>query len=354
MTGGAPRLTLATIATASPMGAQAYQAQIMARAAKALSAAPEEWGVRTLTVRSMRSALPGDRRLPLGRLARAGASTRRLAGRALFAGDAVSHRMALELPPSPHVDVVTLHDVISWRFADESAPVPAAVEELRRAAAVICVSEFTAQEAVDLLGIRDPYVVANGVDPRYFSATPPSAQQRDAWQVDAPYVLHAGGAAERKNLAALAEAWPVVRRRRPELTLVLAGPTHPRRTALFQGLDGVRLLGRLPDAEMPQLVAGAAAVVVPSLYEGFGLPVLEAMAAGVVVVAANTSSLPEVAAGHAMLVEPDARSIAAGVIDATSGDAEVAELIDGARRHAAEYTWERSAAGHAAVWAAVR
>ncbi len=335
------------------MGAQAYQAQVIARAPEALLDSPVPWRVRTLEVRSMRSALPGNRRLPLGRIARASPTVRRAVGRMLHAGDTVSHRMALELPPSPHADVVTLHDVVAWRFADESAPVPSAIDELRRSAAVVCVSAFTAAEAVHFLGISDPHVVPNGVDPRYFDAPLPTAVQRRAWGADGPYVLHAGGAAERKNLAALAEAWPAVRRARPDLTLLLAGPPHPRRSALFHNMAGVRLLGRLPDGDMPQLVAGAAAVVVPSLYEGFGLPVLEAMAANVPVVAANTSSLPEVAAGHAILVEPDAASIAQGLTDATSGDPALSSLVRGGRMHAAEFTWERSAAGHAAVWRAV-
>lgn len=348
-----PRLSITTIASDNPMGAQAYQRQIIARAANALaSTSTSEWSVREVVTRSMRSALPGDRRLPLGRLAKAPASVRRATGRMLFAGDTVTHRMALELPPGP-CDVVTLHDVVAWRFPDESAPVSAAAKELRRAAAVICVSEFSAQEAVDLLGIRDPIVVHNGVDPRYFDATPLVPADRTGLGLDGRYVLHAGGAAQRKNLQALAAAWPLAHRERPDLTLALAGPSHPGRTSLFEGMPGVRLLGRLPDELMPGLVAGATAVVVPSLYEGFGLPVLEAMAANVPVVAAKTSSLPEVAAGHAILVAPDGASIARGLIDVTASVADLSGMVRAAREHAAAFTWERSAAGHARVWASL-
>ncbi|GAT72214.1 glycosyl transferase group 1 [Microbacterium sp. HM58-2] len=350
-----PRLSIATIVTDTPMGAQVYQREVTSRAAAALGeVAGRPWQVRELDLRSMRSPLPGNRRLPLGRVATAPVAARRALGRLLYGRDTVSHRMALELPPSPHADVATLHDVVAWRFADESAPVGAAAEELRRSAAVICVSAFTASEAVDLLGIRDPHVVPNGVDQRYFDAAPLDAAARHVLGLDASYVLHAGGAARRKNLPALAEAWPRVHRERPDLVLALAGPPHPERTALFEGMPGVRLLGRLPDEQMPGLVAAAAVVVVPSLYEGFGLPVLEAMAAGVTVVAANTSSLPEVAAGHAILVEPDASAIAAGIIDATSGDAAVAALLRGAREHASAFTWERSALAHARIWNSLR
>jgi len=100
-------------------------------------------------------------------------------------------------------------------------------------------------------------------------------------------------------------------------------------------------------------VAGAAAVVVPSLYEGFGLPVLEAMAANVAVVAANTSSLPEVAGDAGIIVAPTAEGIAEGLLFATSGDSALATLIDSGRRRASEFTWERSAREHARVWASV-
>lgn len=350
----APRLSIATVATRTPMGAQAYERRIIAGASSALAettSAP--WRVRDLVVRSLRSPLPGARRMPMRFLATAPAAVRRQFGRMLFAGDAVSHRMSLELPPSPHADVVTLHDVVAWRFSDESAPVPAAIEELRRAAAVICVSQFSAGQATEVLGIARPHVVHNGVDARYFDATPLPDGELARLGVRRPYVLHAGGASERKNLAALAGAWPLVRRERPELMLALAGPPHPRRAALFGGLPATAQLGRLPDDVMPGLVAAASAVVVPSLYEGFGLPVLEAMAAGVPAVVANTSSLPEVAAGHAILVEPDAAAIAAGLMDATSDDAALIEILKAARVHAGEFTWERTAREHARIWASV-
>ncbi|UWF77888.1 MULTISPECIES: glycosyltransferase family 4 protein [Microbacterium] len=349
-----PRLSIATIATPTPMGAQAYERRIIAHAADALrETSTASWRVRELVVRSLRSPLPGTRRLPMRVVARAPVAVRREIGRMLFAGDAVSHRMGLELPPSPHADVVTLHDVVAWRFSDESTPVPAAVEELRRAAAVICVSEFSAREAVEVIGIRHPHVVHNGVDARYFDAAPLDDDALARLGVRRPYVLHAGGAAERKNLGALAEAWPRVHRERPEHTLVLAGPPHPRRTALFEGMPGAVLLGRVPDDLMPGLVAAASAVVVPSLYEGFGLPVLEAMAANVPAVVANTSSLPEVASGHAVMVEPDAASIAAGLIDATADRASLAGMLRDAREHAGAFTWERSALAHARIWDSV-
>ncbi|WP_353511258.1 glycosyltransferase family 1 protein [Intrasporangium sp.] len=336
------------------MGAQVYQEQVARRAEGALlEVGADEWEVRRLVTRSVRSSLRGNRRLPVAKVAIAPAVVRRELGRLFYGRAQVSHRMNLELPPAPRGDIVTIHDVVAWRFPDESPPVPAAAEEARRAAAVICVSEFSASEAQDLLGIRDPHVVHNGVDAAFFQATPHDSTTLKQWGIERPFVLHAGGAARRKNLEALAAAWPLVRATRPDLDLVLAGPPHPRRTDLFVALPGTRLVGRLPDQAVPGLVAAASAVVVPSLYEGFGLPALEAMAAGVPVVAARTSSLPEVVADAGLLVEPTGAAIAEGIIEATSGHADVTALVDRGRARAALFTWERSAREHARVWASV-
>jgi glycosyltransferase involved in cell wall biosynthesis len=342
-----PRVVIANLATDVPMGAQVYQEQIAARTPSALG---DGWRSDRMVIRSLRSPLDGTRRLPMSRLTNAGPRERRLAGRLLFPRAGVAHRMNLEIPPSPQADVITLHDVVSWKFTDESAPVRAAAEEARRAAAVICVSAFTAAEAVELLGIGDPVVVPNGVDPRYLDAEPAAAETLASWQIDGPYVMTGGGASARKNLEALAAAWPLVQRACPELTLVLSGPPHPRRTGLFRGLTNVRLLGRVDSALVPGLMASASAVVVPSLYEGFGLPALEAMAARTPLVAAATSSLPEVVGDGGTLVEPTPASIAEGVIHAVSGHSDVAAAVRRGRARAAEFTWERSAAAHARVW----
>lgn len=348
-----PHLTIATSATAVPMGAQVYQEEIASRAQSTLDQVGPDWGVRKVVVRSLRSPLPGNRRAPMGWLTRASARSRRAVGRVLYPRQSVVHRMNLELPPAPGPNVITLHDVVAWKFPDEAPPAVAAAEEARQADAVICVSHFTASEAVELLGIRDPIVVHNGVDERFFDAAPSSEESLRARGITSPYVLAAGGASRRKNLEALALAWPSIHSARPDLTLVLSGPEHPRRTALFKGLPAVRMVGRIPDTEVPGLIAAAAAVVVPSSYEGFGLPALEGMAARVPVVAARTSSLPEVVGDGGLLVEPTPGDLAEAVVWVISGDTQIGKMVEAGAARAREFTWERSATGHATVWASL-
>ena len=129
------------------------------------------WQVRHQVARSLRSDLPGTMRLPMGRLQHASLAERATLGRLAFGRRAgVLHRMDLVLPPGPGPNVVTIHDTVAWRFPDESAPIAAATEEARRADAVICVSAFTANEVQRFLGVRDPVVVHNGVDQKFFEA----------------------------------------------------------------------------------------------------------------------------------------------------------------------------------------
>ncbi|WP_246836141.1 glycosyltransferase [Nesterenkonia sp. NBAIMH1] len=342
-----PHLVLAATASDTPMGAERYQEEVSLRAPEALP----HWRVTEIVARSLRSPLPGNRRLPMRWLRGATARQRRVFGRALYgSGRPVTHRMDLLLPPGPGPNLATIHDTVAWRFPDEAPPALAAAEEARRADAVICVSEFSAQEVRDLLGVRSPTVIYNGVDARFFDPTPLTAHQRQALGLEQPYVLHFGGASERKNLGALAEAWPTVRRARPSLQLALSGPPHPRRTELFAGLPGVRLLGSQPSEIMPSLIGSAEAVIVPSTYEGFGLPALEAMAAGTVVAAAATSALPEVVGDAGLLIRPTPDGVASGLLDLTTDSPEISRLRDRGRARAAEFTWERCVRAHADVW----
>lgn len=349
MTGVAvSRLVIATAASANPMGAQMYEEQVARRAGSVLSEFGG-WASRRMIFRSLRSPLAGTHRLPMGVVTSSPSVVRRAVGAAVYPRRALVHRMGLELPPAPH-EVITLHDVAAWRFPDESSPVPAAAAELRRAAAVICVSQSTADEAAEFLGLTNTVVIPNGVDERFLSGASADLELLGRLGVRPPYILTAGGASERKNLSVLAEAWPHLRRLRPDLALVLSGSPHPARTALFGGLEGVHLVGRIADEEIPALMAGAEAVVIPSLYEGFGLPALEAMAVGAPVVASDRSSLPEVVGDGGILVDPTAQGILQGVLGVLEGGRVIEEMVERGKRRARQYTWQRCAQAHAEVW----
>lgn len=346
------RLTIATTATANPMGAQAYESAIRAHGQAALDALEDGWLLGDVIARSIRSPLAGNRRLPMGWLTNATPSQRRLIGKVIYRGASVVHRMDLILPPPPGPDIVTLHDMVAWDFSDESTPVRAAVAELQRADAVVCVSDFTARTAQERMGLINTVVVPNGVSTHFFNAQPLRQGELSPISLSPPYILYAGGSARRKNLPALAEAWRMVSPSNPTWTLALSGPVNETRERLFSGIPRVVHLGRLRDEMMPRVMAGAGAAVVPSLYEGFGLPALEAMAAGVPVVASNRSSLPEVVADCGTLVEPTPMGLAEGLEHVMSAPPEVRRQVSRGVKRARSFTWERSAASHAEVWTA--
>jgi glycosyltransferase involved in cell wall biosynthesis len=216
---------------------------------------------------------------------------------------------------------------------------------LRRAAALVCISEATRADLV----ARYPAVAAKA------HVTPLAAEPAFAAPVttpghpslDRPYVLAVGTLEPRKNLERLIGAWrrlPVPLR--DKHTLALVGPRgwdDERILAAARGAD-VRLLGRVSDAELRALYAGCAAFAYPSLYEGFGLPVLEAMAAGAPVVTSSVSSLPEVAGDAALLVDPRDEAAIAGALERVLTDPALADdLRARGRARAAEFSWERTA-----------
>jgi glycosyltransferase involved in cell wall biosynthesis len=176
---------------------------------------------------------------------------------------------------------------------------------------------------------------------------------RSRFGIDRPYLLYLGGIEPRKNLPNLLAAF---RRLTPELSLVIAGSGvewNPEGSDLLgQAMAGlpedvrsrVRRTGYVSDSDKVALLSGAEAFVYPSSYEGFGLPVLEAMACGTPVVTSNASSLPEVAGDAAVLVDPaDPAAIAAG-IDRSLGDGELHQrLVVAGLERAARYSWEETA-----------
>jgi alpha-1,3-rhamnosyl/mannosyltransferase len=262
-------------------------------------------------------------------------------GDALYRDAALVHLLDLRCVPRRGAQVVTIHDLPPLRFHDEGRLPAFAVSSARRAAAVICPSEFAAGEVRELLGVRNVEVIANGVAAVFADARPFTAHELEDLGISGEIkVLHVGGATQRKNLAALAMAWPGVLHAFPDAILVLCGPRDQRRDDLFGSLPRTVRLGYQRPEFVARLMASADLVVVPSVYEGFGLPALEAMAAGTPVVAASSGALPEVCGAAAVMVEPDPGAIAAGIVSVVADSGLSAKLRSLGRARAAEFTWE--------------
>jgi len=206
----------------------------------------------------------------------------------------------------------------------------------RRARLVITASEFGRGEVIELLG-ADPdrtEVVPLGVSDA-FRPDADAAGARAAFGLERPYVLTVGSLIARKNLDALASAAEALRGEGIDLVGAGSGRGYMR-----SGRSPVRELGYVDQQRLPGLYAGAAAFILPSLYEGFGLPVLEAMASGVPVVASNRGALPEVCGNAALLVDPTDPAALSEAVLAAVGDC---DLREAGLARARSFTWERTA-----------
>jgi glycosyltransferase involved in cell wall biosynthesis len=240
--------------------------------------------------------------------------------------------------------VVVIHDAAPLRHPGWYSRTYATAQRLllpaiaRRAQRVVTVSEFARAELAELLGV-EATVVPGGVDERFTPAADAAAARR-ALGLKRPYVLTVASHTARKNLIALV---PAARALAADgIDVVVAGGHRPQ-FAQEAGLDALELLGHVDDALLPGLYAGAEAFALPSLYEGFGLPVLEAMACGTPVVAAAAGALPETCGDAAVLAEPEGEAFRAALIELL-GDAPPRERLRAAGlARAATFTWDRTA-----------
>lgn len=329
-----------TMASAYPMGQQHHETSLQLALRQR---ARDGWVFSARRVGSLRSPDPGGVRLPLRALAAAPRLATLAVGQLAYGRAGLVHRFDLRLPPRAGREIVTVHDLPPLRFEDEGRLSRHAVASACEAVGVICPSRFAAEEVEALLRPRRVWVVPNGVGEEVAGAVPLTSAELAAHGITGRFVLHAGGATARKNLDALAAAWRRVAPACPDTTLVLCGPPHPRRERLFGGVAGARYLGHLDPAVVARLMRSAAAVVVPSLYEGFGLPALEGMAAGTPVVAADRGALPEVCGTAARLVPATPEGIADGLVEVLTDAALAAVLRAEGPRQAARYSWSGAA-----------
>jgi glycosyltransferase involved in cell wall biosynthesis len=277
---------------------------------------------------------------------RAGHAWEQLALPVLSAECALVYSPANLAPLLSARNVVVIHDVASLRHPQAYTRQYAAYQRVmlnglvRRARRLITVSEFSKRELVEVLGAAPERiaVVPEGVaeDFGQLASTRPAT---GAYGLTGPYVLVVGTASERKNLGVLGAASRRLRERGVEL--VLAGSD---RGYLRVGDIPLRRLGYVAEEHLPAVYADAVAVAMPSVYEGFGLPCLEAMACGTPVVAAASGALPETVGDAALLVAPhDADAFAEALLSVAFEEDTRAPLIEAGRRRAAHFTWTRTA-----------
>jgi glycosyltransferase involved in cell wall biosynthesis len=262
---------------------------------------------------------------------------------------------------TPGRTVVTIHDCIHLMFPQylrNRLAYPYARASMWTSAhksdRVFTVSEQSKRDILKFFNIRPEKIVVtpNAIDDRFSS--PPSEelvqQTRERYQLSHAYVLYVGNIKPHKNLERLVEAFHLVRSQgRPELELVIIGheisQMQPLRRTVhkYQLHRYVRFIGYVPDNTLAVFYRLASVFVFPSLYEGFGLPPLEAMACGTPVVTSNVSSLPEVVGDAALLVDPySAEAIADGIIRVLHSAHLRCDLRARGLARAKEYSWARS------------
>jgi glycosyltransferase involved in cell wall biosynthesis len=255
---------------------------------------------------------------------------------------------------------VTLHDAAifegdvlprRWLFYRERLKTRFLHEIVSRKADLIhTVSNFSAERIARFFPqMRSRLcVVPNAVSPRFFS--PVSAEGeiflREAALADRQFILMPGGLSHRKNAELILKAWPLIRGLHPEVRLVVSGhcdPSYIRQASAMA--DSIDLTGYVSDEALCALYHRARLVWFPSLYEGFGMPVLEAMAQGAAVVASNAASIPEVAGDAGTLVSPKSVNENVEALDALLKDSQRREtLSERGKLRARQFTWQRTVA----------
>jgi glycosyltransferase involved in cell wall biosynthesis len=263
--------------------------------------------------------------------------------------------------------VVTIHDVFAWSCPGNSSLLDRLIyrQWLPRMApktnAIITVSEQSKKDIQQYLAPqrRDIKIIPYGVTD-VFRPLPTEQVKRHLekrFGLSTPYILYVGSLTRRKNIERALEAFALLRPTFPDLRFVLAGPRSFLQTPVEEIIgrldiaEQILLTGPLTDKDLPALYNGAQLFVFPSLYEGFGLPVLEALSCGTPVITSTCSSLPEVAGEAAILVDPyDVNAIAVAMQQVLSEPKLAAEMVDAGLARAKQFSWERTAQETMAVY----
>ena len=285
---------------------------------------------------------------------------------------AVHHGTHYTFPRRAEVPkVVTIHDLTfvehpEWHSRAKALFFADAIRAAaKRAEAIVCVSRTTADKLSTLFAPAGTVVVApHGVDRDRFSLDqPPEHPDSEAvrlLEVSVPYVLCLGTVEPRKDVPTLVRAFDKLSDRHPSLSLVIAGGGWPRAEATLRRAVSasrhpgrVRRLGFVADSDVPALLRQAAAVVYPSLEEGFGLPALEALACGAATITTRGSAMEEFAAGAALMFDPgDDATLAELIHQMVIGDPTFDARRSAGVSIAAEHTWEASAERHVEAYRA--
>jgi len=271
----------------------------------------------------------------------------------------VYHNTKNSLPRRvPCAAVVTLHDLAYHHHPETFGFLSRAYlrwhheDAARRAHAIVAVSHHARHDIVRTLGVPGEriHVVYHGLDPRFVQ--PPGAAFSG---LAPPYVLSVGTIQRRKNLDVLVRAAAALRAKGRDFTLAIAGRRGWKTDEFDEACrqTPVRLLGLVPDDQLPALYRDAAAFVQPSSYEGFGLTALEAMACGAPVIAAEAGSLPEVVGDAGLLVPPrDVAALERALERLLDHHGLAQELSAAGRERAKRFSWDQSAAEHVAAYRA--